>query len=64
MDAVEEVTELPIVTFNSKNPQTVPISLTTDTGIIHYRMEASKGLRLRYLLGRALNPANQPIIPS
>ena len=59
-----EVTELPIVTFDSANPQTVGITLTTEKGTIRYRMEAGKGLRLRFLLGRALHPLDGSIPPS
>ena len=52
MDREEvEVTEFPIVTFDSANPQTVGITLTTEKATIRYRMEARKGLRLRFLLG-------------
>ena len=57
----EEVTEFPIVTFDSTKPQTVTISLTTSQATIHYRMNVRKGLRLRYRLGRALDPAREPI---
>ena len=43
----EEVTELPIVTFDSTKPQTVTIMLTTGKKTIHYRMDAEKAERLR-----------------
>lgn len=60
----EKVMEFPIVTFNSARPDEVFVSLTTEKGTIHYRMEVRKGLRLRYLLGRALYPADELISPS
>lgn len=62
----EEVTELPIVTYNSARPDEVFISLTTEKGTIHYRMDAWKGLRLRFMLGRALHPGDgeKPSDPS
>ena len=53
----------PIVTFDSQNPTTLGIRMSTETGIYDFRMDRAKAERLRYLLGRALKPANTPTLP-
>lgn len=34
--------------------------MPTDTGAFDFKLSAKKDERLRYLLGRALDPANEP----
>ena len=53
----------PIVTFDSQNPNALGIRMPTDTGIYDFKMDRAKAERLRYLLGRALRPANTPTLP-
>ena len=50
----------PIVTYDSTKPHTLSVKLSTDTGVFDFRMDREKADRLRYLLGRALDPASEP----
>ena len=58
--AMRELDALPIVTFDSTNPDTLSIAFFADSERFDFRMDAEKAERLRYLLGRALDPANEP----
>ena len=50
----------PIVTYDSANPDLVGITMPTETGVYDFKLDRAKGERLRYLLGRALDPASEP----
>ncbi|MDE0189755.1 MAG: hypothetical protein OXQ90_00220 [Gammaproteobacteria bacterium] len=50
----------PIVTFNSVRPDEVEIRMPTDTGVFDFKMDRTQADRLRYMLGRALDPASEP----
>lgn len=49
-----------IVTFNSVRPDELEIKMGTETGIFSFKLDRSQGDTLRYDLGRALDPANEP----
>ena len=58
---MRDLDDLPIVTHDSLNPETLTITLSTADGIYDFRMDSDgKAERLRYLLGRALDPASEP----
>ena len=48
------------MTYDSTNPATLSIAFFADSQRFDFKMDAEKAERLRYLLGRALNPANEP----
>ena len=50
----------PNITFNSARPDEVIVHMPTETGQYDFKMDAERADWLRYLLGRALNPANEP----
>ena len=51
---------IPIVTFDTANPETLTIKFTTATGIFHFQMDWEKADHLRYLMNRALKPEIEP----
>lgn len=57
---MRELDAPPIVTYDSTNPDTLSIALFADSEGFDFKMDAAKAERLRYLLGRALNLANEP----
>lgn len=58
---LRDLTDEPVVTHDSANPDWLTVTLTTKDGVYDFRMDSGgKAERLRYLLGRALDPANEP----
>ena len=50
----------PIVTFDSAHPDSLTVKLTSATGIFEFKLDPEQTDLLRYRLGRALDPANEP----
>ena len=50
-----------IVTLDSANPETLRIRMPTETGVFDFKLTHEQAMKLRYLLGRALRPANTAI---
>ena len=57
---VRTVDSPPIVTFDSAHSETLTIRMSTETGIYDFKMDAETADGLRYRLGRAIAPANEP----
>lgn len=54
---------MPIVTYNSARPDRLSIAMATLDGTFDFRLSREQGDRLRYLLGRSLDPASTPALP-
>lgn len=50
-----------IVTFDSANPDTLSIRFPTEMGDYEFVLTHEQAMKLRYLLGRALRPANTAV---
>ena len=57
---MRELDAPPIVTYDSTHPDTLSIAFFADSERFDFKMDAEKAEPLRYLLGRALNPASEP----
>ena len=58
---MRDLDDLPIVTHESANPETLTITLSAQDDVYDLRMDSEvKAERLHYLLDRALDPANEP----
>ena len=50
----------PVVTRDSSTRDMLRVRMPTEEGVYEFLMEAEKADRLRYLLGRALDSADEP----
>ena len=53
---------MPIVTYNTTKPGTLTTTMRSETGIFDFKMKKDRAEPLRYLLGRALDPASTPAL--